>query len=129
MEKKETYYSKNKDKVKEYQRKRYPAIKQKIKKYNHEYYEANKPIIELHRQLRSLTNNIILLESKIDLIIKTMIINIVKNKINNKIDGNKIVDIEKIQNQPIIIETTSIPKQKKPKSHKIQLDSLVISFD
>ncbi len=122
--KKETYYSKHREKVLEYQRKRYPAIKNKMKEYNHEYYEEHKPTIELNRQLRSLTKKITLLESKVDLLTNTMVIQIIENNVD---DNTPVGDIEEIQNQPIIIETKQ--NKIKPKQHQITLDSLTITFD
>jgi uncharacterized coiled-coil DUF342 family protein len=112
MTEKETYYSKNKERVLEYQRKRYPKIKNKMKEYNRDYYKEHKPLIELNKRLKTMSKKLILLESKIDSLStaksNTMIVNIVKT--NN------------IQRQPTI-------KEEIDSNEQLTKDNFTIVFD
>jgi hypothetical protein len=67
-----TYYSRNKERVKEYQRKRYPKIKEKVKEYNRQYYESHRTVMIQNAKMSTLIKKVSLLDKKLDDVMNTL---------------------------------------------------------
>jgi chromosome segregation ATPase len=94
-----TYYSRNKERVKEYHHQRYPKIKEKVKEYNHKYYESHTKVMKNNTKITTLSQQVSLLKKKFNDIMNTLKGVNQKIKIINKRDRSKpiknIADVEK----------------------------------
>jgi phosphoglucomutase len=116
----DSYYSKNKTKIIEYQRERYLNNKDKISKYNKQYYTLNKSMVNFKNTIRRLVNNNILLNDKLEILSDTL----------NACDIDEFEEIVCNTNLEVEKKTPDVkPKSCNKKKSKYLNEELTISFD
>lgn len=142
---KETYYSKNKDKMLEYQKNRYVKNFEIMQNYNADYYQKNKSKIVQNQKINKLLKIVLRLDEKIDNV--TNLVDELKEKKDNEIDNESgyIADSDTVfvptdDNEDIIINTfnnklkhkKNISNITKTKTNTIKtktIETITISFD